>query len=291
MYAVLGATGLNGGQAAAALRQRRLAVRAVVRDESRGRALREMGCELAVADIADVESLAAACTGVDGVFVMLPTHYDATDVLATYDHQIEKITAALEIAKPPHVVALSAEGSEIPHGTGLILTTRALETALGDTGLATTILRCPQFMENWRYAIEPARRDGVFPSFLTPLERRIRMVSAIDVGEAIADALEDPADSTRIRFITGPHDYSPADAAQVLSDLLAHDVRAVEVARSQWMGLFTGISGCSADAAHLLTDMYDAFNAGKLGVEPGAGKELTGSTTLKRALTECLAAG
>ncbi|MDA3644109.1 NmrA family NAD(P)-binding protein [Saccharopolyspora indica] len=284
MHALLGATGLVGGQVAAALRRRGLAVRALVRDAGRGRELEELGCELAVADIDDVDTLVAAWTGVDSAFVMLPTYYDSADVLATYDQQIDKIVRALEIARPPHVVALSAEGSEIPEGTGLILTTRALERALRGTGLPTTVVRCPLFMENFRYAVEPAREHGVLPSFLVPLDREHRMVSAIDVGAAIADAIADPADSSRIRFISAPREYSTTDIAKTLATLLDRPVAAVEVPRDEWHDQMTGISGCSADAARLLTDMYDSFNAGRLGVEPGAGEEITGPTTLETAL-------
>ncbi|MER7011660.1 NmrA family NAD(P)-binding protein [Saccharopolyspora sp. NPDC000359] len=284
MHALLGATGLVGGQVAAELRRRGLPVRALVRDTSRARDLEERGCELAVADIDDVETLVKAWTDVDSAFVMLPTYYDSADVLATYDQQIAKIVRALEIARPPRVVALSAEGSELPEGTGLILTTRAFEVALRATGLPVTVVRCPLFMENFRYALHPAREHGVVPSFLVPLDRQHRMVSAVDVGAAIADALTDPPDAPRTRFISAPREYTPNNIAEVLATLLNRPVTAVEVPREEWHDQMTGISGCSPDAARLLTDMYDSFNAGRLGVEPGAGPILTGPTTLEEAL-------
>lgn len=288
MHALLGATGLVGGQVAAALRDRGLAVRALVRDVERGRELQERGCDLAVADIDDVDTMVAAWRGVDGAFVMLPTYYDSQDVLATYDRQIDKIVRALVAAEPPHVVALSAEGSEIREGTGLILTTRAFETALRGTGLPTTVVRCPLFMENYRYAVEPAREHGVLPSFLVPLDRPHRMVSAIDVGATIADALAAPEGSSRIEFVAAAREYSPEDVAEVFSELLARPVKAVEVPRREWHAQMTGISGCSADAARLLTDMYDSFGAGALGVEPGAGEEIIGPTGLDVAVARLL---
>jgi UDP-glucose 4-epimerase len=64
---VTGATGKVGSRLAKRLAQRGDQVRALVRDEARAADLREAGIELAVGDLLEVDSLAAAVRGVDAV--------------------------------------------------------------------------------------------------------------------------------------------------------------------------------------------------------------------------------
>lgn len=67
---VAGATGLVGGLVARRLRDRGVAVRALVRDESaRVQALRVLGCETSKGDLKVPESLAQACTGADALVI------------------------------------------------------------------------------------------------------------------------------------------------------------------------------------------------------------------------------
>ena len=65
---VTGATGLLGSHVAEQLTARRLAVRALVRPSSDTRFLQSLGVELVEGDLADPESLEAACHGADVVY-------------------------------------------------------------------------------------------------------------------------------------------------------------------------------------------------------------------------------
>jgi NAD(P)H dehydrogenase (quinone) len=76
MYAVTGISGKVGGVVARALLAAGLPVRAVVRDADKGRPWAEKGCEVAIASIADADSLTKAFSGVVGVFLMTPPDFD-----------------------------------------------------------------------------------------------------------------------------------------------------------------------------------------------------------------------
>ena len=72
MYAIMGVTGRVGGAAATSLLQSGFQVRAILRDAAKAGAWTDRGCEVALAKTEDPAALSAACTDVEGVFVMLP---------------------------------------------------------------------------------------------------------------------------------------------------------------------------------------------------------------------------
>jgi dihydroflavonol-4-reductase len=74
---VTGATGFTGGHLARALARRGDTVRALVRDESRARALGEQGVTLAVGDLADAPSLDRATRDVDVVYNIAALYREA----------------------------------------------------------------------------------------------------------------------------------------------------------------------------------------------------------------------
>ena len=76
MYAVTGITGKVGGAVAQRLLDAGAKVRAVVRDEAKGKPWADKGCDVAVAEIGDAAALTAAFAGTDGVFLMTPPNYD-----------------------------------------------------------------------------------------------------------------------------------------------------------------------------------------------------------------------
>jgi nucleoside-diphosphate-sugar epimerase len=76
MFSVIGITGQVGGVVVRTLIGQGKAVRAVVRDAAKGAAWAQQGCEIAVADVQDGQSLAQVFRDVEGVFVVLPPVFD-----------------------------------------------------------------------------------------------------------------------------------------------------------------------------------------------------------------------
>jgi uncharacterized protein YbjT (DUF2867 family) len=76
MYAVTGITGKVGAAVASALLDAGLSVRAVVRDEEKGKPWAAKGCAVAVASFGHEDALTKAFSETDGVFLMTPPNYD-----------------------------------------------------------------------------------------------------------------------------------------------------------------------------------------------------------------------
>jgi uncharacterized protein YbjT (DUF2867 family) len=81
-YAILGITGQVGGTAAELLLAEGAKVRAVVRSEAKATLWRDRSAGVALATSDDPIKLQAAFDGVDGVFIMTPTWFEAEDMFA-----------------------------------------------------------------------------------------------------------------------------------------------------------------------------------------------------------------
>ena len=158
MYVVTGITGKVGAVVARSLLSADQPVRAVVRDRSRAAPWARLGCEIAVADVSDTESLAAAFAGAAGVFAMLPPVFDPTPGFPEAMGFINPLRAALERAKPAKVVALSSVGADAPQPNLLNILGR-LEGALEGLPIPVAFLRPAWFMENAAWDIDSAKRD------------------------------------------------------------------------------------------------------------------------------------
>ena len=74
-------------------------MRAVVRDERRGRELVAWGCELAVADVRDPASIARAVDGADAVQVICPIVPTAPDAPAELRRVVDAFAEALMLRR------------------------------------------------------------------------------------------------------------------------------------------------------------------------------------------------
>lgn len=282
MFVIMGATGQVGGAVLQELKRRKAApqakVRAIARDPARAGGL---GVEVVRGDASDAASLTAAFKGAEAAFVMLVPPPQAADVLAESRAIAQAIAGAVRASGVPHLVALSSVGAQLASGNGIVAALHDFETALAGTAPSIVFLRPSYFMENWANVL-PAAQDGVLPSAQNPLDAKGEIVSTHDVGRTAAELLAAPRPGTRIVNLAGPAEYSPVDAAAILSKLLGKDVSAVSMSREESIaGLLA--AGLGADCAAKLADLDDAANDGRMAFP--AGEELRrGTVTLEQAL-------
>ncbi len=286
MFVIMGATGQVGGAALEALKQRGIAVRAVVRDPGRAQGL---GVEIVRGDASDTESLAAAFAGVQAAFVMLVPPHQAQDVLAESRVMARSIADAVRTARVPHVVALSSVGAHLSEGNGIVQVLHDFEAALAGAAPSLAFLRPGEFLENWAGMLPAAREAGVLPSGKIALDERHEAVSALDVGRVAAELLLDPRAGTRIVDLAGPAPCSGRDAAAILTRLLGKPVTAVPSSREQSVAALVA-AGLGADYAEKLADLDEAINAGRLDFPPG-GEMRRGTVTLDAVLRRLLGMG
>jgi len=257
MYAITGITGKVGGEIARHLIGQGESVRAVVRNRDKAADWAAMGCDIAVADMANAEELAAAFSGVEGVFILPPSDFDPAPGYPEAKRVIESVSRALTMARPPRIVCLSTIGADAPHDN--LLTQRTLmEQSLNAIGLPVTFLRPGWFMENALWDVASARDEGVLRSFLQPADKAFPMVATKDVGRLASDLLRQDSE-TRIVELEGPARISAYELARTFSEVLGRPVRVEIVPRETWEGLFRA-QGMTNPLPRIR--MLDGFNEG-----------------------------
>jgi NAD(P)H dehydrogenase (quinone) len=281
MFAITGISGRVGGTAAQALLDAGRPVRAVLRDNAKAPAWRGRGAEIALATFDDADALAAAFTGAEGVYVMVPPDFDPDANFSGARAAASAIAEAVKRARPGKVVALSSIGGQQPHGTGLIGQTHILEQALADTQVPLAILRPAWFMENSLWDVAPARDAGWMPSFLSPLDRLVPMIATADIGSVAAKTLLESWSSRRVIEIEGPKRYSQNEIAALLGQALGRKVGAQPVPPEQWEALFRS-QGMQRPQPRI--EMLDGFNSGWIDFLPDASEHVIGPTSFETVL-------
>jgi uncharacterized protein YbjT (DUF2867 family) len=257
MYAVTGITGKVGAAVARSLLSADRPVRAVVRDRSKGAAWADLGCDIAVADLADARALTKAFEGTEGVFAMLPPVFDPAPGFPEARGFIASMYTALAEAKPKKVVALSTIGADAPN-PNLLNALGLMEDALKTLPVPVVFLRAAWFMENAAWDIASAR-EGNIQSYLQPLDRPIPMIATDDVGRTAAALLQEHWEGRRVVELEGPQRVSANALADAFAKVLAQPVRAEAVPHDRWESIFRA-QGMKNPTPRI--QMIDGFNAG-----------------------------
>ncbi|QGZ56629.1 NmrA family NAD(P)-binding protein [Paraburkholderia acidiphila] len=282
MFVIFGASGKAGRVTAAALRRAGKPVRAVVRHPRQGASLAELGCEIALADLTDPQSVAAAIKGAHAVQLLCPVPSGDTDPEATMRAIIDVATEALLADPPAMLLAISDYGAELPLNTGITRLYHYLEKRLKPVATQLTLLRSAEHMQNWAAFIPGALATGTLPSLHLPLERRFPSVAAQDVGAASAELLleSQQSDTARIVSIEGPQRVSVNDVAAALGEASGRTIAPHALPRESWAPMLLK-AGLSENHTRLITDLYDVYNTGRIDVEASRSERRFGTTALR----------
>jgi uncharacterized protein YbjT (DUF2867 family) len=283
MFAVAGVTGQTGSVVATALLERKQPVRVIVRVAEKGNPWKAQGAEVAVASLDDPDALATALKGVTGAYFLVPPNYKANQYLEDRKRIADAVASAVKMSSLRHVVLLSSLGGHLAAETGPIGALRYAEDRLEPVAPTFTIVRAPYFMENWRFAIDIARAQGVVPSFLSP-SRKIPMIAIRDIGHIAAECLLDRPKGRRVLELSGPQDYSPEDVAAVIGGALHRDVKVQPLPLSAAGPTFVSM-GFSHDVARLFTEMYAGLESGRITYEGNGACRPRGLVTLSEAVS------
>ena len=258
MYIVTGATGQTGSVVARTLLEKGLPVRVIVRSEEKGKSWKDLGAEVAIADVRDADALTKAFEGGKVLYLMNPPNEQSEDMFVETEKIIKAFQTAIENSSPEKLVALSSVGAHLPSGTGPIITNRMLEQALGGSDIPTTFVRASSFMENWNSVLDTVKSEGILPSFFQPLDKNIPQVATEDIGRVAAEAMLETTEGTQIKELAGLP-YSPNDVAAAFSKVLGKEVKAIAVPEEQWMEIMkTFASRRNAEAYY---EMFQAANS------------------------------
>ncbi|WP_414442318.1 NmrA family NAD(P)-binding protein [Burkholderia sp. 22PA0106] len=284
MFAVTCVSGRVGGVTARRLLARGHDVRAVIRDPARAAAWSQQGCAVAIADLRSPSALVHAFEGAEGVFVMLPPNFDPLPGFEDARQIILAIREAINVTRPSKVVGLSSIGAHQDRPS-LLSQLNEFERVMGEVDAPVAFVRAAWFMENAAWDIGGARETGEIPSFLQPVERALPMVSTTDVGQVVAETLEEEWMGTRIIELAGRDRISPNDIAATFSRLIGRDVRARAVPRETWESLFRA-QGMNNPLPRV--QMLDGLNEGWLTFQGRRTETRIGRVTLKIVLRELI---
>jgi NAD(P)H dehydrogenase (quinone) len=280
MHAITGITGRVGGAVARALLAARLPVRAVVRDASKASEWAALGCEIACAAMDDPAALTAAFQGTQGVFVLPPPVFDPAPGFLEARASAAAVRSAIDACRPAGVVCISTIGAQATQ-PNLLTQLALMEQSLGTLPVAITFLRPGWYMENASWDVAPARKSGMIPSFLQPLDRPVPMVATADVGRVAAELLQQTWSGRRVVELEGPRRVTPNAIASTLETLLGRPVHAEVVPRETWEALFVA-QGMKNPEPRMR--MLDGFNEGWLEFECGEQGSMKGTTDLETVL-------
>jgi uncharacterized protein YbjT (DUF2867 family) len=192
-YAVIGATGQQGGAVVDALLALGEPVRALVRDltSPTSRALAERGVALVRANQDDPESLVDALRDARGLFLMT-TFSDADGGTEGESRRGRIVAEAAASAGVPHVVYSSVGGAERDSGVPHFESKRRVEEALTDV-VPSVFVRPTFFMENLGRALAPDDSEEFVFRLPMPGDVPIQMIAVADIGKVSAALLRDPA--------------------------------------------------------------------------------------------------
>ncbi|MFD8919238.1 NmrA family NAD(P)-binding protein [Streptomyces sp. NPDC059569] len=218
LFLITGATGRTGAGTVHLLLERGHRVRALVhREDERSRALAEAGAEIALADLHDLDGMAAAVRGVTGAYLchpILPGLIEATAYFAQ---------AATE-AGVRSVVNMSQISARRDAGSDAARQHWVCERLLDRTGLLTVHIR-PTFFAEW-LTLWWERRDGEGHLRLPFGDGRHAPVTAADQSRVIAALLVDPEPHDRALYtLHGPVELNHREIARTISTTLGIPVR------------------------------------------------------------------
>ncbi len=275
MHIILGGTGKVGSAVARALLRRNEPVTVVTRHERSAAPLQQLGAEVAVADVLDVEQLREVFLRGKRAFLLNPSADPAGDTDAEERAKVNAIVEALQGTQLEKVVAASTYGARPGERCGDLTVLHEFEQKLKAQPIPVAINRGAYYMSNWASMLDLVRSTGSLQSFF-PEDLALPMVAPDDLGEAAASRMASALEDIELVHVEGPERYTPLDVAEAMGVVLGREVIVEVIPRENWMATFRSF-GFSKAAAQSYACMTAAV-LGQDGFHPT--KPQKGSTTL-----------
>jgi uncharacterized protein YbjT (DUF2867 family) len=256
MFLITGSTGHIGRPLVELLHKEGRDVRALVRDASRAELLPD-GIDIAVGNLDDAGSVAAALRGVDSVFLL---HVGPGTT------QTQIMIDAARSAGVNRIVLLSSVGARLISVAGLIpASLAAREDLLRASGLDVTYLRPTSLMSNalsWAGGIRENNRvvDPTDPGVQVP-------VDPDDIARVAARVLTEDGHVGHGYILNGPEALTVREQVGILSDVLGRTIEFVAVTPEQAAeeAIKRGTPAPLAGAMQQLNEMFRARLVGQIG--------------------------
>jgi uncharacterized protein YbjT (DUF2867 family) len=224
MILIAGSTGLLGFEICSILAEKKKGFRALVRttsDQSKVDQLKNLGAEIVIGDLKDMNSLAEACKGVTQVISTASSTFSRQegDTIQTVDleGQLNLVNAAKSASVEKFVFIAFRENPKIDYP--LNRAKRAVEKALKESGMNWTSLQAGYFMEIW---LSPALGFDYTKANARIYGEGINKCSLIsfkDVAKFAVHALYSPFANNTILEVGGPEQLSPDEVVKIFEEV------------------------------------------------------------------------
>lgn len=239
---VYGATGTQGGPVVEHALTAGRRVRALTRKAENARHWAERGAEVAVADLGDPVSLAAANEGVEAVVLQLPLQYD----FALHETYGRNAVAAAEAAGAGLCV-LNTSAHVMPQtGVHIYEARQRIVDQLQASEVPSIVLRPTFYME---ILLGPWIRPGIVAdgvvAFPLPADLPMSWVSASELGAYAVAALEQHDLAGRTFDIGGPEALTGQDLAECFSEELHRSISYVAISPDDYERALVPVFGAA----------------------------------------------
>lgn len=265
MIVVTTPTGRIGAEVLERLLAAGASTRVVVRDPEGLSDRVHAGADVIGGSHNDAAVLTRALDGAESLFWLVPPDFQAADARAHYEAFTSALVEALAV-HPVRVVAVSSLGRGYPEDAGLLSPAWAMEETVEATGVPLRALRPGFFMENLIAQVALVREKGTFAMANAPQEV-LHTVATTDVARAASELLLDPSWSDQAGVPLISDALTPAEMADVMSDVLDRPVRLTPVTPEQLKATMPE-RGASDSWAQGMADMVTAQNDGVYSAEP-----------------------
>jgi NAD(P)H dehydrogenase (quinone) len=251
---VLGATGKLGRLLLPALQKAGLSatdITAAGRNKTVLDTLATEGYRTVQVELSDAGQVSAAVAGHDQVVLIsggeptrLQQHRTVIDAAKTAGVRHVYYTSGLRVDDPSF--ALGADH-------------KATEDAITTSGLTWTILRNGWYIENYIQAMHGATQSGVFVAAVG--EGRVAPAGRRDFAEALAAVVTGSGHDNRTYDLSGDRDYTYADLAAAMTEVLGTPVSYQAVSAEQYRTILTG-AGLDEGTAGFLAALDGNLGAG-----------------------------
>jgi uncharacterized protein YbjT (DUF2867 family) len=231
-----GGVGGVGRMVVALLRERGMSVRAMVHhDDARTDALRSLGAQVVVGDLARPADVARALEGVARMLFLMsvsPSYLEATATVAAVARAAGGLEVLVNVSQMT-VSQMSVTSSEESHQQRLHWLS---EQVLDWSALPVVHLRPTIFLENPLFTTLAARSVADSGTLRLPFGNgRTSPVAAADVARVAAAVLADPKDhGGRVYELTGPRSEDMSSVADEYARALGRPVSYVDVPLDRW---------------------------------------------------------
>lgn len=253
---VTGATGTVGREVVKQLSMLDgdIRVRAGVHSVITGENLKRLpDVEIVEMDFEEPDSLHAAFTHADKVFMITPFAHDQVEMAKTLVDEAKR-------AGVKHIVKLSALGADAEPGIQLGRWHREIERYIEDSGISYTFLRPASFMQNYiNYNAESIKKEGKL--YAPTGDGKVSYVDARDIAAVGIEALTGNGHSGKAYDITGPEALSNYEVAHLMSEVTGKQIEFVDVPEPAAKKAMTD-QGTPEWMADALLELYRIHSAG-----------------------------